>query len=212
MEINTIGLDLIKRFEGCRLVAYKCLNTEKYYTIGYGHYGADVKKGMVITQKQANEFLKNDVKVFEDTVNNAVKVSLTQSMFNALVSFTYNVGGTNFRNSTLLKKLNEGDYEGASNEFPKWKKSGGKVLQGLVTRRAVERTEFLRETFPVARKSTYPNLHGYKGFSIVDGLKNHGYDSSFDARAEYWRAIGKTSKYKGTASQNTTLLNYLKYH
>jgi GH24 family phage-related lysozyme (muramidase) len=92
MEIDKKGLELIKSFEGCRLTAYKCVSSEKYYTIGYGHYGADVSKGMTITQEKADKLLKSDIAKFENAVNNSVKVEITQSMFNALVSFCYNIG------------------------------------------------------------------------------------------------------------------------
>lgn len=211
MKLDIKGLELIKSFEGCRLTAYKCVSTEKYYTIGYGHYGADVHKGMVITQEKADELLKNDVAKFENAVNNSVKVEITQSMFNALVSFCYNVGQGAFKSSTLLKHLNKGDYNKCSQEFAKWNKSGGKVLIGLVNRRAKEKREFLRMGIPVKTSvSDIPSLKGYKGFSIVDGLKSFGYDYSFDYRKKLWSAIGKTSKYKGTATQNLTLLNTLK--
>lgn len=210
MRIDEKGLTLIKSFEGCRLKAYKCVSTERYYTIGYGHYGADVSKDMEITQEQATEILKNDVSKFENCVNNSVKVPVTQSMFNALVSFCYNIGQGAFKTSTLLKKLNKSDYNGACNEFSRWNKSGGKVLNGLVKRRAKEQKEFLRMGIPDTKTSDIPSLKGYKGFSIVDGLKSFGYDSSFEYRAKLWCAIGKTSKYKGSATQNLTLLNTLK--
>ena len=83
-----------------------------------------------------------DLKKFEHAVDQAVKVSIDQNQFDALVSLTYNIGAGAFRNSTLLKKLNVGDYHGASAQFDVWNKASGRVLQGLVNRRSVERTLF----------------------------------------------------------------------
>jgi GH24 family phage-related lysozyme (muramidase) len=143
MNLSQKGLDLIKQFEGLRLKAYKALNTEKYYTIGYGHYGSDVKKDETITKAQAESLLKKDVKRFVDGVNDGIKIDVNQNQFDALVSFAYNVGLGAFKSSTLLEKLNKKDYEGASREFARWNKSGGKVIQGLINRRAEEKELFL---------------------------------------------------------------------
>jgi len=141
---SSAGINLLKQFEGCRLTAYKALPTEKYYTIGYGHYGPDVAKDMTITQKQADELLKKDLKSYEKAVNDYVKVNITQNMFDALVSFTYNCGTAALKGSTLLKKLNVGDYSGAAEEFLKWNKSGGVVISGLTARRKKEKELFLK--------------------------------------------------------------------
>lgn len=139
-KISQEGLELIKRWEGLRLEAYR--DTACIWTIGYGHTSNAgnplVKKGMCITQKQAEEILCEDLKQFEKTVEEAVRVSLTDCQFAALVSFCYNVGTKAFCNSTLLKKLNKGDYEAVPAELQKWNKVGGKVLQGLANRRAAE--------------------------------------------------------------------------
>lgn len=213
MRVDQKGLDLIKAFEGCRLTAYKCVSTEKYYTIGYGHYGADVTQGMRITQERAEQLLQSDLVRFENTVNSAVKVLITQSMFNALVSFCYNVGQSAFKNSTLLKLLNKGKYNEACQQFARWNKSGGKVLTGLVNRRTKEKKEFLRMGIPTCSEgSEVPSLKGYKGFSIVDGLKAYGYQHSFSYRKTLWAKLGFGGTYKGTAMQNTKMLNYLKSH
>ena len=90
MKIDKYGEKLIKKFESCKLTAYKTDKSEKYYTIGYGHYGADVIKNMKISKETANKIFENDIKYFENCVNSSVKVKITQSIFNALVSFTYN--------------------------------------------------------------------------------------------------------------------------
>lgn len=148
MNISQNGVNLIKRYEGLRLKAYKPVSTEKYWTIGYGHYGSDVAENMVITEARAEELLRNDLKKFENYVNNYVKVELTQNMYDSLVSFTYNCGGGSLKSSTLLKLLNKGDYNGAAGEFEKWTKGGGKVLPGLVKRRKEEKELFLKGTIP----------------------------------------------------------------
>lgn len=211
MKVDQKGLELIKGFEGCRLSAYKCVSTEKYYTIGYGHYGSDVTQGMRITQERAEQLLQSDLARFENTVNSAVKVEITQSMFNALVSFCYNVGHSAFKTSTLLKLLNNGKYNEASQQFARWNKSGGKVLTGLVNRRAKEKKEFLRMGIPTSSEgSEIPSLKGYKGFSIVDGLKAYGYEYSFSYRKKLWARLGNIGNYKGTSLQNTKMLNQLK--
>jgi len=138
-KINEAGLQIIKESEGCYLTAYKC--PAGVWTIGYGHT-QNVKQGMSITQAQADTYLKQDVVSFEKSVTNEVKVALSSNQFSALVSFTFNVGTGSLRSSTLLKKLNQGDYKGAADEFPRWNKGGGKVLPGLVTRRNKEKALF----------------------------------------------------------------------
>lgn len=140
MKTDQRGIDLIKRFEGLRLKAYKPVKTEKYYTIGYGHYGADVTANMVITESEAETLLRKDLQKFEKGVEDALAgTQITQNQFNALVSFSYNVGLGNLRNSTLLKyvKANAND-ERIKGEFLKWKYAGGQVLAGLVKRRQAE--------------------------------------------------------------------------
>ena len=100
--------------------------------------GVRVKRGDKITQAQADQYIANDVATFERAVNMLVNVPLNQNQFDALVSFTYNLGATNLSASTLLKKLNSKDYNGAAGEFQKWNKAGGKVMTGLVRRRKAE--------------------------------------------------------------------------
>ncbi|HWI48415.1 MAG TPA: glycoside hydrolase family protein [Rummeliibacillus sp.] len=148
MNISQVGINLIKSFEGLVLHAYKAVDTEKYYTIGYGHYGSDVRSDQTITAKQAEDLLKKDIQKYVDGVNDLVKVKITQNMMDALTSFCYNCGVGALRTSNLLKYLNVGDYKKASDEFIKWNKSGGKVLKGLVIRREAERTLFLKDSSP----------------------------------------------------------------
>ncbi|VEJ46068.1 lysozyme [Bartonella vinsonii] len=139
-RISKEGLALIKQWEGLRLNAYQ--DTACVWTIGYGHTSNAgkpiVKKGMYITQEQAEEILCEDLKQFEKAVEEAVTVRLTDEQFAALVSFCYNVGSKAFCKSTLLKKLNQGDYESVPAELQRWNKIGGKPLKGLANRRAAE--------------------------------------------------------------------------
>lgn len=212
MKISKNGLNMIKKFEGCKLTSYICAGGVP--TIGFGHTNG-VRLGQTISMKKAEEYLKEDLVKFENGVENCVKVPMSQNMFDALVSFAFNVGNGALKTSTLLKKLNSKDYEGASEEFLKWNKAGGKVLTGLVNRRKEERKLFRKGMKKFVKNLTqkneeFPSLKGYTGYSIVDGLKKFGYDSSFNARSKYWKLCGKTSKYKGTASQNTELLEMLK--
>jgi lysozyme len=143
MRISNKGRDFIKGFEALRLVAYPDPGTgDKPWTIGWGHTKG-IKQGDRITQEQAEQFLSNDLAVFELTVNTAIKRPMTQNQFDALVSLAFNIGGSAFSGSTLVKKFNAGDAQGAADEFSKWKNSGGKVMPGLVKRRAAECETFL---------------------------------------------------------------------
>ena len=143
MKISDNGLNLIKKFEGCRLKSYKC--PAGVLTIGYGHTGADVKENMIITKEQAENLFNLDILVHSNNVSKLVRVNLTQNQFDALVSFEYNVGYGNFSKSTLLRKLNARDYIGASNEFGKWVFANKKKLQGLVKRRQAEKELFAKK-------------------------------------------------------------------
>lgn len=140
MQYSGKGLLLTEREEGCKLEAY--LDSVGVPTIGYGHTRG-VSLGMTCSQEQAEEWLKEDLAFAEGEVNSLVKVPLTQGEFDALVDFTFNLGGGALEHSTLLKLLNEGDFQGAAEELPKWDHAGGKVLQGLLRRRLEEKEEFL---------------------------------------------------------------------
>ena len=135
MRTSPKGIALIKEFEGLRLKAYKCPGG--VWTIGYGHT-AGVKPGMVITEAQAEEYLRSDLAVFEKVVN-AQNLDLTQNMFDALVSFTFNVGVGNFNRSTLLAKTKVDPQDNSiMDEFLRWVYSKGRVLPGLQRRRLAE--------------------------------------------------------------------------
>lgn len=142
-KINEAGLEIIKGFESLKLAAYLCPGGK--WTIGYGHTGPDVEQGMVITEEDADDLLEQDLNRFEAAVKANVSVELDENQFSALVSLVYNIGVTAFRDSTLRKKLNTGDYEGAADEFPRWNRSKGKVLAGLARRRAAEQDLFLED-------------------------------------------------------------------
>lgn len=140
------GLHLTEQFEGCRLTAYPDpASGGDPFTIGFGHTGSDVYKGLTITQEQADALLQADIKRFSDHVNRFVLHDLTQSEFDGCVDFCFNAGCGNFDHSTLLKKINAGDTEGAANEFLKWNMAAGHVMAGLVRRRGAERSLFLGE-------------------------------------------------------------------
>jgi lysozyme len=140
-KISGNGLDLIKRWEGCRTNAYKCPGG--VWTIGYGHT-KDVKPGMMISHSKADDLLLEDLKVFESAVRCLVTVSLNQNQFDALVSFTFNVGEGALKSSTLLRLLNSGNYTAAASQFGKWVYAGKQVLPGLVARREDECQLFMK--------------------------------------------------------------------
>ena len=139
MQISERGLALIKEFEGLYLKAYRC--PAGVPTIGYGHT-AGVAMGQTISEQQADEYLRRDVRMFERAVDRLVKVPLAQGQFDALVSFAFNLGAGALQSSTLLRMLNSGDYAGAAAQFGRWTKAGGRVLPGLVRRREAERRLF----------------------------------------------------------------------
>ncbi|EMP5337354.1 TPA: lysozyme [Citrobacter freundii] len=148
MQTSHEGIALIKGFEGCRLTAYPDPGTGGApWTIGYGWThpidGKPVKPGMTIDQETADRLLKTGLVSYENDVLKLVRVKLTKGQFDALVSFAYNVGSRALSTSTLLKKLNAGDIKGAADEFLRWNKAGGKVLNGLTRRREAERALFL---------------------------------------------------------------------
>lgn len=137
---SNAGIKLIKDHEGLQLVAYK--DPVGVWTIGYGHTKT-VRAGFFINNEQAESFLLQDVQEAERCVHRHVKVPLNQSMFDALVSFVFNLGCTKFGSSTLLAYLNQGEYAAAADQFPRWVRAGGRELPGLVRRRAMEQAMFL---------------------------------------------------------------------
>lgn len=144
--VSTAGIGGIALHEGFRENAYVPIPGDKV-TIGYGSTtyedGSKVKMGDKITRQKAEELLGNKVNMFERQVKSCVKVPLAQNEYDAFVSLTYNIGGQAFCSSTLVKKLNAYDYEGACNEILKWDKFRGKPLPGLTKRRQQENKQCL---------------------------------------------------------------------
>jgi len=164
-ELNQAGINLIKSFEGIRDGDPSTVNLDAYvdpvgiYTIGWGHaivWGQGFLRTSTpnakaiakqlypngLTMDEAETLLRNDLHATSMPVEGLVKVQISDNQFAALVSFAFNVGVNNLRNSTLLRKLNQRDYAGAALEFGKWNKAGGKVLAGLTRRRTAEATLF----------------------------------------------------------------------
>jgi len=135
MKISQEGLALIKKFEGCELKAYHC--AAGVPTIGYGSTHG-VSMDMEITQEEADELLMEDVAKFEEAVTRAVKVPLEQNQYDAIVSWTFNLGPSNLSSSTMLRVLNEEKYDEVPAQIKRWNKAGGKTLQGLIRRRDAE--------------------------------------------------------------------------
>ena len=141
MNLDKEGLDLIKRFEGCKLQAYLCSAGVPTIGVGNTYYedGTKVKLGDEITQEKADELFSMIVKKYEDTVNQLVKSKINQHQFNSLVSLTYNIGAGNFQKSSVLKKVNLNPADATiKDSFLLWNKANGKVIKGLVTRRNAE--------------------------------------------------------------------------
>lgn len=172
MKTNNEGVQLIKEFEGFVPKWYQ--DPVGVWTIGYGHTdnaGSPkyaTSKNMRLTVAEATSILQRDLGQYESAVERLVKVPLNDNQFSALVSFTYNLGAGNLGSSTLLKKLNAGDYAGAANEFARWNKGGGKVLNGLVRRRAAERELFVKL---VSSGAITPNNAFATGFSLGELIK-----------------------------------------
>ena len=156
MNIGQNGLDLIKTFEGCCLTAYMP-TPHDVPTIGYGHTKG-VVMGTSITKAEADAFLLDDLEWVEHAISVNVTVPLTQNQYDALCSFVYNLGATNFRRSTLLRKINAGDYVGGGNELLRWNKQKGKTLRGLTRRRKAELTLFMTKDQPKAPTSFFEAL------------------------------------------------------
>lgn len=145
MKLSAAGAALLQGFEACRLIAYR--DTKGVWTIGWGHTGPEVQSGVRWSRAEADAAFLKDIAWAEAAVNKVTSI-LNQNQFDALVSFVFNIGAPNFRLSTMLRKLNLGDFVGAQAQFPKWNKiteaSSGhlRVDKGLVNRRARERALF----------------------------------------------------------------------
>lgn len=182
MTTSKAGIALIKRYEGCRLQAYKPIPAERYYTIGYGHYGPDVAPNMVISQAEAEAILVNDLKKYEQAVN-STGLALNQSAFDALVSFAYNCGVGN-----LKKLVANRTPEQIADAMLAYNKGSGKVLPGLTKRRQEERALFLSSNptgnpYPVPEKSIKLNSKGNGVRWLQVCLNRHGYGLIVDGVA-----------------------------
>ena len=143
-----MGQDLIKFFEGCELETYVCASGQ--LTQGYGHCGPEVQMGQTITQEQADQLLRDDLQRFEKAVADQIDVSLTQHQFDALVSWSFNIGTGAMSESTLRRRLNQKEDVNLvlSQELPKWNKGASGPLPGLTKRRAAEVKLALEHVFP----------------------------------------------------------------
>lgn len=182
MKLSEKGLALIKRFEGLRLKAYKAVPTEKYYTIGYGHYGADVSEGMEITEATANRYLLQDADSAVKAVN-SLELALNQNQFDALVSFTFNCGKGN-----LKKLVKERSVDEIGEALLLYTKSGGKVLKGLVTRRNAEHDLFFTPLDDDVVIEKY-RIHTVVKGDTLSSIAKYYYGSSFK-----WRLIYDANK------------------
>ena len=153
-QLNSETLDLIKSYEGWYSQAYK--DPVGIWTIGYGHTNEagppKVTPDLTLTREEGEALLRKDLRQYQASVEKLVKVPLNDNQYGALVSFTYNLGAGNLSKSTLLRKLNKGDYSGAAAEFSKWNRADGRVLRGLTRRREAERVLFLKQPLEDTQK------------------------------------------------------------
>lgn len=139
-KLSEGGFKRLQKLEGFSATASRPIKGDKL-TVGYGHTAA-VKEGQTMTREKATATLEKDVKPFEKAVSNAVKVPLTQKQYDALVHLAFNIGTGAFKNSTVVKRLNAGDMEGAKAAWGRFVKAGGKTVKGLVNRREAEISDF----------------------------------------------------------------------
>tara|TARA_A100001515_G_scaffold140139_1_gene135476 strand:+ start:4161 stop:4640 length:480 start_codon:yes stop_codon:yes gene_type:complete len=144
MHISDEGVALVKKFEGCKLEAYQC--AAGVWTIGYGSTRG-VAKGDTWSQEKADMMLEDELQEYGEHVEELVTMPLSQNQFDALTSWTFNLGPTNLANSTLLKVLNAGEYEDVPAQIKRWNKANGDVLEGLVRRREAEALLFEGKTW-----------------------------------------------------------------
>lgn len=147
MRTSPNGIVVLKYFENCSLSAYPDPATGgEPWTIGWGHTGSEVTRGLVWTQAKADSQLLTDLSSREMAVSCAVTTSINQGQFDALAVFTYNLGIGNLQNSTLLRLVNADNMDGAMAQFPRWNRADGKPMRGLTRRRAAEAALFAGKT------------------------------------------------------------------
>lgn len=203
MKTSEKGIDLIINFEGFCSEATKCLKSEKYYTIGFGHYGKDVKENDTITKSKAVDLLKSDLEKFEKKVNKYSAYDFTQNEFDALVSFCYNVGNIDQLTAKGTRTKKE-----IADKMLLYCKSGGKVIRGLQKRREKERALFLK----CSTSNFYPRYVGSSNnlntiFSSI-GVPNH-----LNGCWERRKAIATKNgiyDYKGSLADNVKLISLAK--
>lgn len=150
LKVDNYGLELLEEFEGKRRQAYRDSVGIPTIGIGFIRYtlgekaGQKVQMGDVMTDGEIRAELANQIQTYEKAVRDAVQVELTQSQFNACVSLCYNIGAKAFAGSSVVRELNQRKYQAACKAFALWNKAGGRVVQGLVNRRAEEQKEFFR--------------------------------------------------------------------
>lgn len=203
MKTSQKGIDLIKGFESFSPKACKCLPTEKHYTIGYGHYGADVKENQTMTKEQAEKLLKSDLEKFEQKVNKYNNVyNFNQNQFDALVSFCYNVGSIDQLTAKGTRTIKE-----ISEKILAYNKSGGKVINGLTNRRKKEKELFNTPCL------YYAKYTGDTTKSLDMILKTIGVEDKylyFPSRRKPLAKKNGMKNYKGSLSENLKLIKLAK--
>ena len=198
MTINDKGIGLIKSFEGLRLKAYKALPTEKYFTIGYGHYGADVKEGQTITEAEAETLLRADLKKYEAKVNKYSAYNWNENEFSALVSFAYNIG-----NIDGLTKKGERSREEIKKVWTTYSKAGGKELPGLVRRREAELKLFNEgETMAAENKTNQKDTKQVKLDKLIELTKA-------TMRGEYGSGVNRKNRLGSAYNAVQAIINYI---
>ena len=203
MKISKNGIELIKCFESFSPKACKCLSTEKYYTIGYGHYSADVKENQTITKVQAEELLQKDLEKYEEKVDKYNNVyNFNQNQFDSLVSFCYNVGNIDQLTAKGTRTIKE-----ISEKILAYNKSGGKIINGLTNRRKKEQELFNTPCL------YYAKYRGDTTKSLDMILKSIGVEDKyllFPSRRKPLAKKNGLKNYKGSLSENIKLIELAK--
>ena len=198
MTINDKGISLIKSFEGMRLKAYKALPTEKYFTIGYGHYGADVKEGQTITEAEAEKLLRADIQKYEGKVNKYSTYNWNDNEYSALVSFAYNVG-----NIDGLTKKGERSREEIKKVWTSYSKAGGKEVPGLLRRREAELKLFNEgETMEAEYKTDQKDTKQVKLDKLIELTKA-------TMRGEYGSGVNRKNRLGSAYNAVQAIINYI---
>lgn len=198
MTTNDKGIELIKSFEGLRLKAYKALPTEKYFTIGYGHYGADVKEGQTITEAEAEALLRADLKKYEAKVNKYSAYKWNENEFSALVSFAYNIG-----NIDGLTKKGARSREEIAKVWKSYSKAGGKELPGLVRRREAELKLFNEvNTMAAELKNDKKDTKEVKLEKLIELTRA-------TMRGEYGSGVNRRNKLGSAYNAVQSIINYI---